>query len=226
MQRARHAGPAGPDRIEPTFLAGLRALIEAIRRTGDADAASLPLLDAGACARLAAEARRLDYRPAQPVVGSGANAVYQDFDLAWDVPEHGGLEALARALDRHIRQALDSMPRSPLPDGFAGNEVIVQRYPAGSAGISEHRDHIRYVGLIAIVVLSGAGRFFVSADRSGRDAREIPAPPGHLLLMRAPGFQGRNDRPFHAVREITAERYILGLRSDSRAGSADGRPMG
>jgi len=66
-------------------------------------------------------------------------------------------------------------------------------------------------------VLAGAGRFLDSADRAGRAAREVPAPPGQLLLMRAPGFNGRNDRPFHAVREITAERSILGLRQDSRA---------
>lgn len=204
-----------PD-LATAFVTGTGALAEAIRHTGDADAASLPLLDGPARARLAAEARSLSYRPARPVVGVGETAVHQDFDLATAFPGPRGLKALARALDRHISRALASMNRNPLPDGFAVNDLIVQRYAVGSAGITPHRDHIRYTGLVAIVVLSGAGRFFVSQDRAGRDAREIPAPPGHLLLMRAPGFNGRNDRPFHAVRDITEERYIFGLRCDSR----------
>jgi hypothetical protein len=204
-----------PD-LATAFVTGTGALADAIRRTGDADAASLPLLDGPACARLAGEARALSYRPARPVVGSGETAVHQEFDLATSFSRAGGLKALARALYRHIRGALASMSRNPLPDGFAINDLIVQRYAVGSAGISPHRDHIRYTGLVAIVVLAGAGRFFISQDRAGREAREIPAPPGHLLLMRAPGFNARNDRPFHAVREIAAERYILGLRCDSR----------
>ena len=201
--------------LATAFVSGTGVLTDAIRRTADADAASLPLLDSAACARLAGEARRLAFRPARAVVGIGETAVYQDFDLATEIPG-GGLTALVRALDRHIGRALESMTRNPLPDGFVVNDLIVQRYAAGSAGITPHRDHLRYVGLVAIVVLAGAGRFLVSHDRTGRDAREIPAPPGHLLLMRAPGFNGRNDRPFHALREITEERYILGLRCDSR----------
>jgi hypothetical protein len=205
----------GATELEATFLAGTAALADAIRRAGDEDAASLPLLDAAACAQLTAEARTLDFRPARPVVGVGETAVYQDFDLATEVHRDGALPALARALDRALGAALASMKRSPL-EGFEINDLIVQRYPAGSAGITAHRDHIRYTGLVAIVVLAGAGRFFVSSDRGGTDEREIPAPAGHLLLMRAPGFQGRNDRPFHAVREVTEERFVFGLRHDSR----------
>jgi hypothetical protein len=201
--------------FEASFLAGTDDLADAIRRAGDEDAASLPLLDSAACLRLAGEARSLRYRPARPVVGVGETAVYQDFDLATELPTGDGLTALARALDRAIGRALGAMKRNPLPDGFAINDLIVQRYPVGSEGITPHRDHIRYTGLVAIIVLAGAGRFFISGDRTGADAREMPAPPGHLLLMRAPGFNGRNDRPFHAVRDIAEERYIFGLRHDS-----------
>jgi len=200
---------------EAAFTAGTCALADAIRRAGEEDAAALPLLDRAVCMSLAEEARSLAFRPARQVVGVGEAAVYQDFDLVTEIPD-GGLRLLAETLERNIGNAVESMNRNPLPDGFAVNDLIVQRYATGSAGISPHRDHIRYVGLVAIVVLAGAGRFFVSRDRTGRDAREVPAPPGHLLLMRAPGFNGRNDRPFHAVREITEERYILGLRYDSR----------
>ena len=32
--------------------------------------------------------------------------------------------------------------------------------------------------------------------------------------MRAPGFHGRKDRPFHFLDGITVERYSLGMRYD------------
>ena len=92
---------------------------------------------------------------------------------------------------------------------------MVQRYASGSKGISPHRDHIRYRGLIALLVLSGHGRYFICADREGSAAREIPAPPGYLILMRAPDFANRKDRPFHYLTDITSERYSFGIRYDS-----------
>jgi hypothetical protein len=44
-----------------------------------------------------------------------------------------------------------------LARGGEVNDYIVQRYPAGCAGMSPHRDHIRYTGLVAIVMLGGRG---------------------------------------------------------------------
>ncbi len=41
--------------------------------------------------------------------------------------------------------------------------------------------------------------------------------PGDLLLMRAPGFAGRRDRPFHYLSDVTQTRLALGLRHDLRA---------
>ena len=70
---------------------------------------------------------------------------------------------------------------------------------------------------MAIVTLAGRASFFLCADRSGRDAREVPIPPGSLLLMRAPGFAGRRDRPFHMLSEVSETRIALGLRHDVEA---------
>jgi hypothetical protein len=198
------------------FLADTAAMADALLRVGDEEATSLALLPADALEPLLEEARGLPYRPAKPVVGQGDAAVHQDFDLTTEIPPDGALMALSRALNRLIGNALDTMRSPPLPGGFEINDYIVQRYPAGCAGMSPHRDHIRYTGLVAIVMLGGAGRFLVCDDRAGVNEREIPCAPGDLLLMRAPGFQPRGDRPFHAVRDITEDRYILGLRHDAR----------
>jgi hypothetical protein len=35
--------------------------------------------------------------------------------------------------------------------------------------------------------------------------------------MRAPGFAGRRDRPFHYLSDVTQTRLALGLRHDLRA---------
>jgi hypothetical protein len=202
--------------FDAVFVADAAAMADALRRVGDEEATSLALLPAGALGPLLEEARGLRYRPAKPVVGQGDAAVNQDFDLTMEIPPEGALMALARALDRLIGGALAGMRSPPLPGGFEINDYIVQRYPAGCAGMSPHRDHIRYTGLVVIVMLGGAGRFLVCDDRAGANEREIPCAPGDLLLMRAPGFQGRGDRPFHAMRDITEDRYILGLRHDDR----------
>ena len=76
-------------------------------------------------------------------------------------------------------------------------------------------------GLVSLVILAGDGRFMVCEDRSGANAREIPSPPGCLLLMRAPGLHGRRDRPFHFLTDVTTARMSFGLRYDVRAGEEE-----
>lgn len=198
-------------------------LAAAIRRLEAEDATSLPLLSPDARAALIeeAETRVGGWRPARPIVGEGDKAVHQDFELTVELPADGGLKALARALGRQFGAALARIDPPPLAEPFHINDLILQRYPVGCAGITPHRDHIRYVGLVAIVVLAGAGRFRISADRSGANAREIPAPPGHMTLMRAPGLFHRRDRPFHMLDAVTAERYSFGLRQDNRVARWD-----
>jgi len=199
------------------FVATPRSLAHALARLEAADALSVPLLEDGARRRLMRAAARLPYRPACPVIVDGARAVYQEFDLCADLPLESPFHGLARALEDLLAQALARLDTPPLAVAPRLNDLIVQRYPRGALGITPHRDHIRYEGLVAIVPLCGAAHFFVCADRSGRAPRPVPAPPGHLLLMRAPGFAGRRDRPFHAVRDITVRRLTVGLRHDTRA---------
>lgn len=197
-------------------LAGPAELAGALARLDAEGAVSLPLLDARARRRLIGATTRLPYRPAVPVTGTGANAVRQDFELCMAIPERSLLRAFAVALEALLNAALDRLKPPPLAEPLHLNDLIVQRYPKGSFGITAHRDHIRYQDLVALVTLSGAARFCLCDDRAGRGARELPCPPGHLLLMRAPGFGNRRDRPFHFLDRITRPRLSLGLRHDAR----------
>ena len=118
-------------------------------------------------------------------------------------------------IDRALADAARRIEPNPLPHGFRINDLILQRYAPGSRGITPHRDHLRYRGLVALLVVSGDGRFCLCADRRGVGAREVAALPGDLLLMRAPGLAGSSDRPFHFLDRITAERLSFGLRWDT-----------
>lgn len=198
------------------LLRGPDEMAEALARMAREDAVSLPLLGAPDCEALAAAANRLPYRRARPVVGEGAQAVYQDFGLCYSLPSGSLFHHVAARLERLLADAL-SLIHPPLlaaPPPF--NDLIVQRYAAGSRGITPHRDHIRYEDLVIIIPLSGSARFYLCAARDGRESREIPAPVGAMVLMRAPGFAGSRARPFHYVTDITAERLSFGLRHDVR----------
>ncbi len=191
-------------------------LAEALIRLPEDDASSLPLLDEFQCRRLVAAAQALPFRTARPVIGEAERAVLQDFDLCEKIPAGSPFHRLAAALERLLAAALARLADPPLPELPPLNDLILQRYPVGSAGITPHRDHIRYRGLVAIVTLAGRDPLFVCADRSGREAREVPMPAGSLLLMRAPPFAGLTDRPFHFLKRVTEERLSLGIRHDAQ----------
>jgi hypothetical protein len=201
-------------------LASPVALTEALARLEAAPAVSLPFLTAHALRRLIGATTHLRYRPATPAIGTGANAVHQDFELCMAIPERSLLRSFAGVLEALLNAALARMEPRPLAWPLHLNDAIVQRYPAGSSGITAHRDHLRYRDLVALVTLSGAARICLCDDRAGGNPREIPCPPGHLLLMRAPGFAGRNERPFHFLDRVTRARLSLGLRHDSRVGES------
>lgn len=104
---------------------------------------------------------------------------------------------LSRVLSEHLSRRLSEH----LPAGWRPNEASVMRYPATVGGISAHYDGRRYRDLIAILTVEGEGELAVVRDRAGRDAimRHI-CRSGDLVLLRAPGFGGEEDRrPLHQV---------------------------
>ena len=166
-------------------------------------------------------ARISPFATPSPSSGEGERAVYQDFDICLSIPRPNPLWQLTQAVERLVAAALGAMSPPPL-EALPLNDLVLQRYPPGAHGITPHRDHVRYVGLVVIVQLSGDGRFGLCADRRGAGARVLEAGPGDGILMRAPGFGERKDRPFHFLDGITVERYSLGMRCDrAREPAAD-----
>lgn len=197
------------------FTSGAGRLADAISGLGADLAAAVPILDGEGRYRLLAESERLPFHATEPLIGAGDVVVRQDMEVCGRFPDDSGYRAFALATERLVNAALARLDPPPIPGPAGFNDLSLQRYAPGSIGITPHRDHVRYRGLVAIVVVAGGGRFFVCADRSGRDAREIPALPGHVILMRGPGFGGQRDRPFHFVTDIESWRLSFGLRHDS-----------
>jgi hypothetical protein len=197
---------------EPLFLpqtVGLDAVIQSVAKIG---AASLPLLDDTFRRLLVAEAEQYSYRLEEEIVGSGENQVHQQLGTCEVFPAGSLFRLLSDSFQGWLDSRLDALPDYPFSTPLRFDSFSLQHYPAGSIGITPHRDGWRYIHLICIFAIGGRGRFYVCADRSGKAAVEIDAAPGNVILMRAPGFLNANLRPFHYVTGITEVRYSFGMR--------------
>jgi hypothetical protein len=104
--------------------------------------------------------------------------------------------------------------------GWRPNEANIMVYSGPGAGITPHRDHRRYILLIAILSISGIARFRIVADRAGCNVvHDWQCKPGDLVLLRAPSLadpvDGSDPRPLHAVYgPLAGQRVSLTFRMD------------
>ena len=149
-------------------------------------------------------------------MGGATTPVYQDFELCYDIPPDHQLWELARYLEKRIAKTIKKTGLQGR-DILHFNDLIVQNYPPGCRGITPHRDHVRYRIVVAIFLLTGDGNFCICDDRKGTRAKTIPAVPGDLLLMTAPGLVEEKPGPLHFVNGVTRRRRTIGLRYDTHA---------
>lgn len=164
------------------------------------------------------EAESYDYQPAEEVVGQGSRTVRQQLGFYDTFAGNSQFVRLRDAFQALLDNALEELDVYPFQTRLDLNDLVLQKYEEGSLGITPHRDHLTYINLVCLFVISGQGRFFICDDRSGSNAREIEAPPGHVILMRAPGFRGSTGRPFHFLSDIQERRYSFGLRQKRHSG--------
>lgn len=212
--------------IDPAqvFRCDATCLAAAITRLPQEDALSLSLLTEAARLSLLDATDSLTFRPARPQVGEGEKAVLQDFDICMTIPVDSPLSRFAQIFETLTNEALALVDPTLIEPAHCPplryNNLVVQRYHPAPFGITPHRDHICYQGLVSLLILGGDGRFLMTADRAGNQPREIPSPPGSLVLMRGAGFAGLKSRPFHQLRDIETGRVSFGLRYDAHAEAA------
>lgn len=196
---------SAPDDIAP-YLEQLRGR----------DALGMPLLSETARLSLLAAAESLTYRRAKPYMGAPGREVQQDFEICMTFGEESPFTQLAKHLGKHLRTSARSLNEPPLTEALRFNDIAVQRYTPGSAGITPHRDFLQFRQVVVLIILAGQGRFFTCDDRDGRNPAEVAVKPGDALLMQAPDYGGQNRQPFHFLRDITKQRVIVGLRYDAK----------
>jgi hypothetical protein len=180
-------------------------------------AISVGLLDEDFRVALLKEAVGYDYEPEDEVVGSGDRVVRQQVSSFDYFPQDSGYVLLKNAFQRLLEQRLAGLGTYPFETVLGFDSMVLQRYEEGSLGITPHKDGLGYMNLVCVFVIGGRGRFYVCSDRSGRDAKELDASPGNVVLMRAPGLFGVEDnRPFHYVAGIEERRYTFGLRQKKK----------
>ncbi len=184
------------------------------------DALGMPLLSEPGRWSLLEAAEALTYRRAKPYMGAPGREVQQDFEICMAFDSGSAFMELAKQLGEHLRAAARTMSEPPLTDELRFNDIAVQRYTPGSAGITPHRDFLQFRQVVVLIILAGQGRFFTCDDREGLNPVEVPAKPGDALLMQAPGFGGQTRQPFHFLRDITERRIIVGLRYDAKKAAA------
>ena len=176
-------------------------------------ATSVRLLEENFRLALLKEAQDYDYEPEAEVVGSGDRVVRQQVSSFDGLPEDSGYVLLKNSFQDLLERSLEKLEAYPFETALNFNSMVLQRYEEGSLGITPHKDGLSYINLVCVFMIGGRGRFYVCSDRSGRDAKEVDASPGNVILMRAPGLFGAEDnRPFHYVTEIEETRYTFGLR--------------
>jgi hypothetical protein len=175
-------------------------------------ATSVRILDEGFRIALLKEAESYEYEPADEAVGIGG-IVRQQLSSFEGFPDGSRYVLLRDSFQELLERNLEEIGRYPFETALNFNSMLLQRYERGSFGITPHRDRLSQINLVCVFVIGGRGRFYVCSDRSGRNAREINASAGNVILMRAPGLFGEADnRPFHYVTDIRERRYSFGLR--------------
>ena len=197
---------------QPLFRTSPETLGQAINILQQIRSLSVPILSDDFRAALLAEAKKYPLRAARDTVGSGANRVYQDMVLQDKLKEDGKFAELVVEFQKLFDEAIKGRNFFSSPVVF--NDVMLQKYEPGSAGITPHRDRMDYRHIICLFVLDGYGRFYISDDRKKLNQIEIANVPGDVLLMPGPGFIGLEERPFHYLENITEERWVFGLRHD------------
>ncbi|MDP3768786.1 MAG: hypothetical protein Q8S13_12290 [Dehalococcoidia bacterium] len=108
--------------------------------------------------------------------------------------------------------------QTPWLADFEATHIDVQRYGRSSRGITPHRDGRRFVKLISVFALGDPAELTLCRDRQGTPVRRFRLTSGALFLLRAPGFDGRDEPgPLHAVSGPMGElRYSIGIRMERR----------
>mmetsp|Transcript_12044 Transcript_12044/g.20367 ORF Transcript_12044/g.20367 Transcript_12044/m.20367 type:complete len:227 (-) Transcript_12044:24-704(-) len=158
----------------------------------------------------------------------GPYEVKQQFNAKADLAHDSNYGILRRAFQKLL---LEKLGHSRAESTFTAeplnfNYFELMQYPAGSVGISPHRDHAENINIVCVFTIGGRGFVYGCEDRAGTKPTRYNTFPGAVILMRAPGFENykAKDRPFHYVGDIETMRYSYAVRQVRRESLPPGQP--
>lgn len=175
-------------------------------------AASLKILNEDFRKQLIEESKVYNYKEEDEYAGSGDQTVVQQMETLKELPYNSNFLLLRSSFNKLMERRISSVSPYPFESELNLNSSELIRYRKGSSGITPHRDGLNFRNLVCVFNISGKGRFFICSDRSGNNSVEFDSTPGNVVMMRAPGFMGSYERPFHFVEDISEERYVFVLR--------------
>ncbi len=175
-------------------------------------AIAVPLLQEPARLALLREASSYTYSLENGVVGTGDRIVRQQYSSFEAFPESSLYVRLKQEFQALMSEQLANVDTYPFAAPLSFNSMVLHKYEPGELGITPHRDGLSAINLVCIFNIAGRGQFCLCEDRQGKNPQEIETIPGNVIFLRAPGFLGSQERPFHYVTNIQATRYSFGLR--------------
>ena len=189
-----------------------KVVIEALKSEGGI---SIPILNHRYCEILLEEVALYGFEGNSEYIRKGTQSeVRQQLSVVRDPYPKGLFSALRDDFVSAWSCALRVATEIPFPFDrpLSFNDLSLQKYEAGSIGITPHVDGKNMRNLICVFCLSGKARFVLCDDRAGTNPRELSTKPGNVILLRAPGFLGSEDQQFHFVTDVSSERIIFGMR--------------
>lgn len=125
------------------------------------------------------------------------------------------LRATKSKITRFVHSLWDHFPTLI---AWQPDELVLHRYDDRKVGLSRHKAHTKFVGVIAIASLEGECDLAIY-KMGGKRKNLYPTKPGDLTLLRAPElFKTDKDiRPEHAVINLrTPVRTSMMLRDNNR----------
>jgi hypothetical protein len=149
----------------------------------------------------------------------GPRQVFQRFHACEEehIPKQSIVRDISFALGGWIGEELTMFcDRRDLPFPFLTplglNDHLLLWYPEGDIGLGAHRDHSKYRNLIVSLTLCGTSRFNLHEHPEAEPYRSFLVTPGCAVFMCAPGFKGRDIRPYHSITDVSEERIALILK--------------
>lgn len=198
--------------VSPFFQLNHFNIHEIVHSLETAGAISVPLLTQDICTALCQEAITYQYIPDVKTVGMGDRTVRTEYSACEVFPADSLYATLAREFEILLHQSIDTLDTQLFSTPLQFDSKVLQRYEPGQLGITPHRDSLKAINLICLFNISGRAEFYRCDDRQGTNSIQLETTPGNVIFLKAPGFQGGSDRPFHYLTHITETRYSFGLR--------------